>query len=167
MPGGSSADIYNYPDLTHVCFLGISSGSDDNKVYGPITSKQLQIVTEGYFGFDTIYIRSDNISQTILLEPQSEGPHIVNIPEQFLKENPIYLENISEVSVQNQIPLTSKIEITCSTSGSQIYYTTDNSNPDQSSSLYTETFEVEDGTIIKAIAYKEGYIESNIKEYTI
>ena len=167
MPGGSSADIYNYPDLTHVCFLGISSGSDDDKVYGPITSKQLQIVTEEYFGFDTIYIRSDKINQTVLLEPQSDGPHIVDIPEQFLKENPLYLKNISEVTIQNQIPLTSKIEIFCSTSDSQIYYTTDNSNPNQSSPLYTETFEVEDGTTVKAIAYKEGYIESDIKELNV
>ena len=60
-----------------------------------------------------------------------------------------------------------KIQITCSTPDSQIYYTSDNSEPNKQSSLYSDIFEVEEGTTIKAKAYKEGYIESDIKTLTI
>lgn len=42
-------------------------------------------------------------------------------------------------------------------------YTLDNSEPNKQSNLYTDIFEVEEGTTIKAKTYKEGYIESNIQ----
>lgn len=54
------------------------------------------------------------------------------------------------------------IQISCSTSQSQIYYTDDNSNPTSSSNLYSSIFQTEDGNIIKAIATKEGWDDSNI-----
>lgn len=54
------------------------------------------------------------------------------------------------------------IQISCSTPSSQIYYTTDNSNPTEASTLYTSQFSVSDGTTIKARAYKEGWLESDI-----
>ena len=60
-----------------------------------------------------------------------------------------------------------KIQITCSTPDSQIYYTSDNSEPNKQSNLYSDIFEVEEGTTIKAKAYKEGYIESDIHFLTI
>lgn len=66
----------------------------------------------------------------------------------------------------NSFP-TSQIQISCSTPDSQIYYTLDNSTPDSSKSLYSNQFEVESGTTIKAIAVKDGYIDSDIAEYTV
>ena len=54
------------------------------------------------------------------------------------------------------------IQISCSTSQSQIYYTDDNSDPNSSSNLYSSIFQTEDGNIIKAIATKEGWDDSNI-----
>ena len=60
-----------------------------------------------------------------------------------------------------------QIQISCSTPDSQIYYTLDNSTPDSSKPLYSNQFEVEPGTTIKAIAIKDGYIDSDIAEYTI
>ena len=60
-----------------------------------------------------------------------------------------------------------QIQISCSTPDSQIYYTLDNSTPDSSKSLYSNQFEVESGTTIKAIAIKDGYIDSDIAEYVV
>lgn len=54
------------------------------------------------------------------------------------------------------------IQISCSTSQSQIYYTDDNSDPTSSSNLYSSIFQTENGNIIKAIATKEGWDDSNI-----
>lgn len=54
------------------------------------------------------------------------------------------------------------VKITCSTENSQIYYTLDNSNPTPFSSLYSTPFIIEENNIIKAIATKEGWDDSNI-----
>ena len=54
------------------------------------------------------------------------------------------------------------ISISCSTSQSQIYYTDNNSDPTSFSNLYSSIFQTEDGNIIKAIATREGWDDSNI-----
>lgn len=57
------------------------------------------------------------------------------------------------------------ISITTATGGATIYYTTDGSTPTTSSSEYTEEFvNDESGVTIKAIAMKDGMINSIIKE---
>ena len=71
------------------------------------------------------------------------------------------------ISPKIQIQFPAQIQIFCSTPDSQIYYTTDNSEPNKQSNLYSDIFEVEEGTTIKAKAYKEGYIESDISFLTI
>lgn len=61
------------------------------------------------------------------------------------------------------------IEITCSTSGSTIYYTIDGSDPDETDTEYTSEIELTVGVTIKAIAVAVGYDDSNIatEVYTI
>ena len=54
------------------------------------------------------------------------------------------------------------ITITCSTPESQIYYTTDGNTPSSSSTLYSSKFTAEAGTTIKAIAIKEGMLDSDV-----
>ena len=49
-----------------------------------------------------------------------------------------------------------KIEISCATEGSKIYYTTDGTEPTSSSYEYTSPIDVNKNTNIKAIAYKDG-----------
>lgn len=73
----------------------------------------------------------------------------------------------TEVSSKIEIHLPNQIQISCSTPDSQIYYTLDNSEPNEQSNLYSDIFEVEEGTTIKDKAYKEGYIESDIQTLTI
>ena len=64
---------------------------------------------------------------------------------------------------------TQEVTITCTTADATIYYTTDGSDPDENSEVYTEPIAVEESMTIKAIAMKEGYENSNIAtaEYTI
>ncbi len=54
------------------------------------------------------------------------------------------------------------ITITCETDGAQIYYTLDGSDPDQTSSLYTQAFELTENTTVKARAYKDGWDASAV-----
>ena len=62
-----------------------------------------------------------------------------------------------------------EVIIACTTADATIYYTTDGSDPDENSSVYTEPLTVAESMTIKAIAMKEGYENSNIAtaEYTI
>lgn len=60
-----------------------------------------------------------------------------------------------------------KVQISTSTPQSQIYYTLNNSTPTTSSTLYTDIFQVESGTTIKAIGVKEGYLNSDVAEFVV
>ena len=54
------------------------------------------------------------------------------------------------------------VEITAETEGASIYYTTDGSDPDEASNLYTGPFTIYENTYIMAIAIKEGMENSEI-----
>ena len=60
------------------------------------------------------------------------------------------------------------IKISCETQDAKIMYTTDDSEPTESSNLYSDVFEVDSPVTIKARAFKEGYEPSDIatKAYT-
>lgn len=57
-----------------------------------------------------------------------------------------------------------EVTIRCSTEGARIYYTSDGSEPDEDSLLYSETFWVNSSSTIKARAYKEGWSESDVAD---
>lgn len=59
------------------------------------------------------------------------------------------------------------IQITSTTDQASIYYTIDNSTPTSNPNLYSNTFQVQTGTTIKAIGIKEGYIDSDIATLTV
>lgn len=54
------------------------------------------------------------------------------------------------------------VQITCVTAGATIYYTTDGEEPTSASTAYTEPFEITQNTTIKAIAVKEGLLDSEV-----
>ena len=62
---------------------------------------------------------------------------------------------------------THNVSITTTTPGATIYYTTDGSNPTTSSTLYTGASEELGGKPIKAIAVKDGMINSDVGEGTV
>lgn len=57
---------------------------------------------------------------------------------------------------------TATVSLETATKGADIYYTTDGSTPTEKSQKYEGPFTVADGTTIKAIAVKSGYIDSYI-----
>lgn len=59
------------------------------------------------------------------------------------------------------------VEITCTTNGAAIYYTTDGTTPSAESTLYSGAISVNQTTTIKAIAIKEDYNNSNVASSTI
>jgi hypothetical protein len=58
------------------------------------------------------------------------------------------------------------VEISTTTDGATIYYTTDGSNPTTSSNVYSSAISVEETTTIKAIAVKDGMNNSSVAEAT-
>lgn len=54
------------------------------------------------------------------------------------------------------------VSLSCDTEGAEIYYTTDGTEPTQSSARYAGTISVASTGMIQARAYKNGYIESGI-----
>lgn len=62
-----------------------------------------------------------------------------------------------------------KITLTTETEGATIYYTIDGSMPTESSPIYTEPIVIDNDMTVKAIAVKDGILNSNIStyEYTV
>ncbi len=58
------------------------------------------------------------------------------------------------------------VTISCGTIGAQIRYTTDGTEPDQSSALYTGPINISTTTCLRAKAYKTGLLPSNIDTQT-
>ena len=58
------------------------------------------------------------------------------------------------------------VEISCSTDGAEIYYTLDGSEPTVGSQRYEASIEITSTTTIKAIAVKDGYVDSEVSEAT-
>lgn len=54
------------------------------------------------------------------------------------------------------------VTITCATDGAAIYYTTDGSEPTNASTLYNNTFTLQDDATVKAIAIKDGLTNSKV-----
>ena len=59
-----------------------------------------------------------------------------------------------------------EVIITCSEPESSIYYTTDGSEPNQYSALYNSPLNLRMSTTLKAVAYKTGWVQSEIFEAT-
>ncbi|PID27924.1 MAG: hypothetical protein CSB55_07005 [Candidatus Cloacimonadota bacterium] len=59
-----------------------------------------------------------------------------------------------------------EVYLNCQTPDAEIFYTLDGSDPDASSILYESPFEITDTVTVKAIAYAEGFLPSDIAEET-
>lgn len=78
---------------------------------------------------------------------------------QGFTETPTYSINGGYVDKGTKVKLTSL-------SDSDIYYTLDGSIPTTKSKKYTEPITINNNTIIRAISYKKGYIESDVESRT-
>lgn len=54
------------------------------------------------------------------------------------------------------------VVLSCGESGAEIYYTTDNTVPTKDSCLYTSPIEIYEDMVIKAVAFKDGYQNSEV-----
>lgn len=60
-----------------------------------------------------------------------------------------------------------QVQITCDTPDAEIRYTLNGADPNESSTLYSNTIDINEVTTVKARAYKEGWIESNIASFEV
>ena len=72
-----------------------------------------------------------------------------------------------EISAVTEEKGKTEISVTCATENADIYYTTDGSKPDKSSTLYEGSFTVEAGTVVKAIACKKNNKNSVVSSLEI
>jgi polygalacturonase len=87
-----------------------------------------------------IAFEEDKTSSTAFLELnrlQVLSPHIFPADQYFNKEI--------------------EVKMTSRTKGAKIYYTTDGSNPDKTSSIFTKPINIQNTSILRAIAIKDGY----------
>ena len=73
-----------------------------------------------------------------------------------------YLIRLEQVFID-----TMSIDLRCDDEAAKIFYTLDGSEPDTSSTLYTEPFEVDKTTTLKARAYKDGGLPSTVMNATL
>lgn len=69
---------------------------------------------------------------------------------------PVISPNTRELNVGD------KVSITCATADAKIYYTLDDSEPTESSTLYTAPFDFESDCTVKARAYADGMLPSEV-----
>lgn len=58
------------------------------------------------------------------------------------------------------------VTITCTTPGAEIYFTTNGLNPTQADLIYSESISISETTTLKAKAFKDGWISSNVASGT-
>ena len=57
------------------------------------------------------------------------------------------------------------VELSCATTGASIYYTVDGSTPDETDTLYNEAIAVDAAQVIKAVAIKADFENSDVAEF--
>ena len=128
-----------------------------------------------YTGYDSVTVRYKKGSEPTETDPeisQTEGVQVDDVGTYYIRAfggsytpSPSYKLNVTGLKVQTpviSIVPTSTIQITCATAGADIRYTLDGTDPTQESAQYTEPFEVADVTTLKAKAFKEGFIDSDV-----
>ena len=75
-------------------------------------------------------------------------------------ENPVF--SIQGGFYSNSV----SIELVSTTPGAMIYYTLDGEDPDESSTLYTGDIQIDASTIVRARAYANNYLPSDIKSHS-
>lgn len=126
-------------DNRSVAFRKYNNGTLYEK-FAPYANSETNLNGDVYFFYIDIFVKS------------SEVTPMVSLPR-FSPEGGNY------TSAQN-------VSITCETENVTIYYTLDGSNPSEESSVYSKPIEVTSSTTIKAVAKKDGLMNSGMVSAT-
>ena len=166
-PGKNTFNLnINNLDGSSICYyVGEEPGWHvDSFLKSPVI--KINIENPSYFDSLQISSNSNNLTTILTQEQYNSGITEVTISEDYLLTSEIYFKtNGSTVEVPVDIRI--KVHINCDTPNASIYYTTDNSDPDETKTLYNDIFEVKIGTTVKAIGIKEGYNKSEITSLNI
>lgn len=143
----------------HVTFNAGSNGT--GKAAVDIGVRVLQILHHySPGGLGSVITAADNALRPVgLLEPGVIGYKArVNFSADGMVRGKVQRVSISPTSgVAPQ-----SVTLTCGTSGASIYYTLDKSYPCAGNgTLYTEAFNVTEAALLRAVAYKSGYVASD------
>ncbi len=117
-------------------------------------------------GFKAVNIWSDNLDKTKLDKIVAKYPGIDftigdNLESKVLKINtPVIAQDSLIIKTSLEVPIKHLL------TGVDIFFTTDGSQPDSLSTKYTEPIKVSQNTVIKAKAYKKGWISSEVVQRT-
>ena len=122
----------------------------------PNTDYELTTLTYSYTGSASIDIKETKW----FLMPAAE----VTVNATFTQQQTVATPALSLATgtfIQSQV-----VSITCATEGATIYYTLDGNDPTPNSSVYSQALNISETTTVKAMAVKEGLVNSAIASAT-
>lgn len=138
----ADGDFYVYND---------NSTQKSSIIFRPKTSDITAYEEEDSFQVEISKNKKPYINYTVHFFSIAEEEEILTPPEASIASG-------EKVAKESKLILTSEED-------AAIYYTTDGTTPSTDSTLYTEPISIDEDITIKAIAVKEGYIDSNIAEF--
>ena len=117
-------------------------------------SGAISLTTNGDYTIRAVAIK-DGVKSTV-----TTANYTVNISKDIVETPVITPATGTFTSAQS-------VTIKCNTTGADIYYTIDGSEPTESSTKYSNAFQVSATTTVKAIAVKSGYEDSSVATSTI
>ena len=177
-------ELYNTKDI-NIKLDGYAIGDKSEKTY-KLDGKTIK--GNGYLvlSSSTLGFNINNANEIIyltysgqIIDTMSVNKLVGNISTGITDNKKVYYKNITLGSSNSkdtykgfsEVPIfsidggyvDSGTEVKLSTNdGSTIYYTTNGSFPNKNSTKYTKPIKIDKTTIIKAISYKDGYLESDI-----
>jgi M6 family metalloprotease-like protein len=114
----------------------------------------------------TVYTAPITISQTTTLKAIAKKTNFY--VSDVLTENYVINQSVAQPTASlpsGNYPRWTQIELSTATSNANIYYTTDGTTPDESSTLYQFSIVIDHNFTLKAIAYRAGYLPSPVSTY--
>ncbi len=115
----------------------------------------------------TVYTSPIQITQNATTTIKAIAYRTNYAPSNIVEYNYIVLSANDPIASQESgnVDYESFISLSTQTPGATIRYTTDGTNPNEDSSIYTNPIQINSNIILKAKTYKNGYIPSNISTY--
>ena len=156
---GTDARIWSY------WRTGTTTISDNSsELRGPNNS---YFTSEAAWNEYTVTLTAPASADNLDFEVRTYGDAVVYFDDFSVAETTVALVETPEFTPAEGVYYsTQSVALTCETVGATIYYTTDGSTPDNTSTEYVAPFDVASTTTVKAIAYKDGMQESVVVEAT-